>query len=74
MESEIDVQNGHREVIGAVAIFIVDIDDTQKLFAEIDFRRIVLARAGLHHDLRVERALEIGVELLDFFRLHNASP
>jgi len=72
--SKIDVEDRHREIIGAVAVLVIDIDDTQKFFAEIDFSGIVLSRACLDDHLRVERALEIGVELLNFFGLHTASP
>jgi hypothetical protein len=72
--SEIDVENCHGEIVGPVAVFIVDIDNAKELFAKIDFRRIVLARTSLDHDLRIERAFEVGVEFLDFVWLHNSSP
>src|SRR5262249_30973553 len=73
-KSKIDVEDRHREIVGAIAVLVVDVDHAEKLIAEIDLCGIVLARPHLDCDLRVERALEVGVEFLDFFGLHNSSP
>jgi hypothetical protein len=70
-QSEIDVQDRHREIVRAVTILIIEINDAQKFFAEIDLRGIVLARTRLDDDLRIDHPFEIGVEFLDFFRLQH---
>src|SRR5688572_26502842 len=68
--SEIDVENRHREIV--VPFVLVLEYETQKLVADVKLGRIILARARLHLEVGVlEDALEIGVELSDFFRLHG---
>ena len=61
---EIDVENGHREIVGQIAVLVVAEDDAQKLVTEINLCRIVLPRPRLDHHLLVEDTLEIAWDLL----------
>ena len=72
VSGQIDVEDGHREIVGQVAVVIVLEDDAEEFLAEIELAGIVLARARLHLQRRIlERPLEIGVELADFFGLQD---
>lgn len=69
--SKIDVEDRHREVVGQLALFFVLIDDAEKLVLEVNFSGIVLPRARLDNEGLIEIALQIGLELADFFRFHD---
>src|SRR6478609_6821162 len=72
--SKIAVEDGHGEVVGTIAIFVVDIDDAEELFTHVDFSGIILTRTWLDGHLVVESTLEIGGELFDFVGFHQSSP
>lgn len=74
VRSEIDVKDRHGEVVRTIAVFIVDVNDSEELIAHVHFGRIVLAGTCLDDHLVVKSALEIGVELFDFVGFHQSSP
>jgi hypothetical protein len=64
---EIDVEDGHLEVVGAVAIFVVDVDESEEFFAQIHFDAVVLLVARTDVDVPVvELLLQELLELDDF--------
>jgi hypothetical protein len=64
---EVDVEDGHLEVVGAVAVFVVDVDEAEEFFAQIDFNAVVLLVARAHVDVLVgELLLQELLELDDF--------
>lgn len=72
--SEVDVEDRHREIVRTVAVLIIDVNNTEKFVAYINFSRIVLAGTCLDDHCRVEGAFEIGFYFLDFFGFHTLSP
>jgi hypothetical protein len=72
---EIEIENGHVEIIGQLAILIVAEDHADEFVANIDLRRVVLLRTPADLDIS---ELEFGPEepgkLLYFIGLHNDVP
>src|SRR5438093_3374870 len=72
---EIEIENGHVEIIGQLAILIVAEDHPDEFVANIDLRRVVFLRTPANFDIS---ELEFGPEelgkLLYFIGLHNDVP
>ena len=72
---EIDVQDGHLEVIRPVAILVIDVDQAQELLAEIDLDAVILLVARADVDVPVtEFLLQELLELDDFGVVHSGAP
>ena len=54
---EVDVEDGHLEVVGTVAVFVVNVDEAEKFLAEIDFDAVVLLVARTDVDGAVAELL-----------------
>ena len=62
-------------IIGALVVFIVDVEIAKSLLADKNLGEVVLARLRHHADPRVaEQFFEISVELSDFFNVHCVPP
>src|SRR5690606_6031414 len=73
--SKIDVEDGHREVVGEFALVLILVDQAQKFVSEIKLGGVVLARACLYLQAGiVEGPFEIGVQFFEFFGFQPASP
>ncbi len=73
--SEIDVENGHREIIRQFAFILILVDKAEKFVGEVKLGGIILARTRLHLKIRiVEGPFEIGVQFFEFFGFQPDSP
>jgi hypothetical protein len=69
---EIDIEDRHIEDVGAVAVLIVDMDEPDGFFAEIDLDGIVELGARAHVDTRVvEFLLQVLLQLDDLRLVHE---
>jgi hypothetical protein len=66
---EVDVEDGHLEVVGAVAVFVVDVDEAEEFFAQIHFDAVVLLVARANVDVLVAELLLQELLELDDFRV-----
>ena len=65
----------HAKIVGALVVFVVDVEIAELLLADKNLGQIVLARLRHHADARItEQLLQIGVELSDFLNVHRMSP
>src|SRR5271169_4113916 len=72
---QIGCENGHLEIIGPLVVFVVDEQNADELFADIDLCRIFLLGPRHHANAGVaEQLFQIGVELSDFLNVHRVSP
>jgi hypothetical protein len=69
---EIDVQNGHLEIIGTIPVLVIDVNQPKEFFAEIDFHGIVLLGPRAHVQAAiVEFLLQELLELDDLGVVHE---
>src|SRR5712691_12327059 len=72
---QIGVEDGHLEIVGALAVLVVDEQDPDEFFADIDLGGIFFLRPRHHPDARIaEQSLQISVVFPDFLDVHRFTP
>src|SRR6185312_5174261 len=72
---EIVLEDRHLELERAIVVLVVDEENADELLADIDLGRVILLRPRHDADLGIaEYALQIRIELSDFFDVHGKSP
>jgi hypothetical protein len=72
---EVLFEDRHLEIVGLIAVLVVDVDQAEELLAQLDFDAVVLPVARAHVDGAVgELDLQIFLQLEDFGLVQRAAP